>query len=75
MSAREIGEAIGSALGRFVKALGLGDAVRAHYAARFGTCRVCDAPLGGPSPSKLCTTCHADILLQRTIGDRIGGDA
>lgn len=68
MTAREVIRTIG-------EALGIGRMMRAHYAARFGTCRRCAAPLGGESPSKLCTTCHADILLQRTIGTGIGGDA
>ena len=67
--AEDIGAAIGRALGRAVEVLGLGDAIRDRYAAEFGRCRRCDAPLGGRSPERVCETCHVDEALSRTVTD------
>ncbi len=62
-------------LARIMEATGLGDLVRAHYAAEHGTCATCARPLSGPSPSQLCEPCHvAQVLAAGLVGDA-GGDA
>jgi hypothetical protein len=74
MSARDwhaIGESIAGVFLRPIERI-FGNAVRAHYA-EFGTCRRCEAPLGGESPGKVCEECHADELL--TVVGGSGGDA
>jgi hypothetical protein len=53
----------------------IGDKVRAHYAAKFGTCIDCARPLGGESPSKICVECHAARTLARGLGGSPGADA
>lgn len=70
-----IGAKLGAALARLVDAAGGGDAVRARYAAKFGVCRRCEAPLGGPSPEQICEACHADELLEQASGGPPAGDA
>jgi len=72
-AARAAGERIGLAL---AKALApAGDAVRALFAARFGKCRVCDAPLAGPSPDQVCVGCHAGEALGEAMGGGEKGEA
>lgn len=60
---RKIGEGIGERFAAGINALGLGDTVRAHFAAKYGVCRRCEVPLGGPSPEQVCEGCHADEAL------------
>lgn len=60
---QDFGAAIGRMLAGAVERVGLGDRVRAEYAARFGKCRRCEAPLAGPSPEQVCEGCHADEAL------------
>lgn len=50
-----------------------GDFVRAHYAKKYGTCRVCARPLGGESPDHVCVECHAGEMLARGFADGIAG--
>ena len=69
MDPKSLGTMIGAALGRAVEAMGLGDRIRASYAAKYGSCRRCDAPLGGSSPERVCETCHADEALATAHGN------
>jgi len=58
-----------------------GPTVRAYYAKKYGTCRVCTRPLGGESPEKICVECHAAEALAMGFahglehGDAEGPDA
>lgn len=63
-----VGRAIANAIPESAK-----DRIRADYVKRFGKCRRCEAPLSGPSPDQICTTCHADEALGR-VGGANGGD-
>lgn len=74
---RRIGEDIGRALAEGIEAVAkpLADAVREHYAALYGRCRRCDAPLGGPSPEKVCEPCHAAEVLEAANGKPPEGEA
>lgn len=72
---RALGAQVGAALARFVDAAGGSDRVRAHYAAKFGTCRRCAAPLGGASPEQICEACHADEVLEQASGGPPPGEA
>lgn len=67
---------IGKALGEAVAAVDpdFGDRLRASEAAKHGTCRDCGAPLGGPSPSRICQPCHAARVLARGLGGSGGGE-
>jgi hypothetical protein len=69
------GAAIGRGLAAMVDALGLGDAIRNHYAAKYGKCRVCGAPLGGESPEQICEPCHAGEILAKGFSDGAKADA
>lgn len=53
---------------------GFGARLRAQHAAEHGVCRDCARPLGGPSPSRICTECHAARVLAG-LGGNGGGDA
>lgn len=72
---RAVGESFGAAVAAGIKRLGLGDRVRAHFAARYGTCRVCKEPLAGASPEQVCEGCHADETLGVVLGGAGGADA
>jgi hypothetical protein len=69
-----LGAVIGDALGRVLDPL-VGDRLRASYAAHFGVCRTCCAPLCGPSPSQLCSGCHAAHALAAGLGGGPTADA
>jgi hypothetical protein len=75
MNWKLIGESIGAAVGRACESVGLGDAIRAHYAKEFGVCRTCGAALGGPSPEQICEPCHAAEALARGLGQQPPGEA
>ncbi len=66
---RALGSAIGTALAKASPAA-VGDAVRAHYAAKFGVCRTCQAPLGGESPEQICEPCHAAEVLGEALSPK-----
>lgn len=57
-----LGQRLGTALAKASPAR-VGEVLRTHYAAKFGVCRACVAPLGGPSPEQVCTGCHAAEVL------------
>jgi hypothetical protein len=70
----QMGEAIGAAFAEGLKRTfgeSVGDRIRAHYAAKYGTCRRCAAPLGGPSTEQICEECYVD----ETLGALGGGPA
>jgi hypothetical protein len=69
-----LGAKLGAALGRALDPL-MGDRIRASYAARFGVCRGCAAPLDGPSPTQRCANCHAAEVLARGLGGGPAGNA
>lgn len=75
MTGEEWAARFGDTIGRALDAVGLGDRVRAHYAAEHGVCRDCARPLGGPSPSRICTECHAARVLAQGLGGDEGGEA
>lgn len=54
---------LAQAVGEAIQNTWLGDMIRARFVALYGKCGSCDKPLGGPSPSKLCEPCHANVLL------------
>lgn len=58
-----IGNIIGNALAGIAERLGIGDRIRAHYAAKYGACLSCNRPLAGPSEWSLCDTCHAGAVI------------
>ena len=62
-----IGNIIGEALADIAERLGIGDRIRAHYAAKYGACSVCARPLAGPSPSGYCETCHAGAVIGEAL--------
>lgn len=66
---RALGARLGVALAKLVPPAAA-EQIRASYAKRFGVCRVCREPLGGPSPEQICEECHAGEVL----GEAIGGD-
>jgi len=70
---RARGGALGGALARVLAPAG--DAIRAAFAARFGKCRVCDAPLAGKSPDQVCVGCHAGEALGEAMGRGEKGEA
>lgn len=72
---RKRGEDIGRGMAEAVEKHGLADAIRAVFAFLYGKCRVCDAPLGGPSPEKICEPCHAAEVLQAANGKPPVGEA
>lgn len=65
-----LGRGIGEALAKGVEASGLGPVARDMFSAAYGKCRVCDAPLGGASPDRICETCHAGEVLAQAIGGK-----
>lgn len=71
--ARAAGERLGLALAQALAPVG--DAIRAAFAARYGKCRSCDAPLAGPSPDQICTDCHAGEVLGEAMGGGGEGEA
>lgn len=74
--ARDLGRMLGEGLAAIVaKIPGAGDALREAFAAKYGRCIDCDAPLGGPSPSKICADCHAARVLAQGLGGAPSGDA
>ena len=58
--------ALGAALAKASPAA-VGEAVRAHYAAKFGVCGTCREPLGGESPDRICADCHAAEVLAEAL--------
>lgn len=67
-------EDAGASLGRaMASALSpLADAVRAHCAAKFGTCRYCGAPLDGPHPARVCDSPSCEgLYCGETLADRM----
>lgn len=71
---KAIGEKFGKALAGLVPESAK-KKVRADYVKRFGKCRRCEAPLGGPSPEQICEDCHADEVLEIAGGGKPAGDA
>ena len=67
----DIGTRIGDALGKVLDPL-IGDRMRAAARARYGACRVCDAPLAGESPEHICETCHAGEVIAHGFGEGAG---
>jgi hypothetical protein len=49
--------------------------IRAGYAELYGVCRVCQEPMGGPSPEQICTDCHAGEAAAMAFGGGGGGEA
>lgn len=72
---RKVGEELGRDIADGIERAGLPDAVRSIFAALFGKCRVCDAPLGGHSPEQICETCHAAEVLRAAMGESEEGKA
>lgn len=72
--AEDTGAAIGRALAALVPKF-LREHIRSHYAAKYGRCRRCGAPLGGPSRVPVCGPCHVDETLARGMGGTEGGEA
>lgn len=67
------GEKLGLAIARALAPAG--NAIRAAFAARYGKCRVCEAPLAGPSPDQVCEGCHAGEVLGEAMGGGKKGEA
>ena len=64
-----LGSRIGTALAKASPAA-VGEAVRAHYAAKFGVCGTCREPFGGESPDRICADCHAAEVLAEAAAEQ-----